>query len=138
VWKKLFHSSWRTFNTQFKRILDSLARHKDLLESEKSTVTVMEVQTLRTFAESRFNEMESRFNDMAKEEKRRRLESVIDKINPPNCHTDQNAASEQRENTQSGKWLLGNDHFRAWCNVNIDSNPLLYIHGIPGAGMDFK
>jgi hypothetical protein len=67
-----------------------------------------------------------------------RLESIIDKISSPNCHADQNAASEQRKESQSGRWILQNDHLRAWRNVNAISNPLLYINGIPGAGTDFK
>ena len=72
------------------------------------------------------------------DEEQWRLESIIDKINPPNCYADQNAASEQRKASQSGEWILQNEHLRAWRNVNADSNPLLYINGIPGAGMDFK
>ncbi|OXV06214.1 hypothetical protein Egran_06018 [Elaphomyces granulatus] len=72
-------------------------------------------------------------------EERWRLESVIDKINPQNCHADQNAASEQRTESQSGRWVLQNDDFQAWRNVNnASSNPLLYINGIPGAGIDFN
>ncbi|KAN0068061.1 hypothetical protein V8E54_013989 [Elaphomyces granulatus] len=62
------------------------------------------------------------------------LKSIIDKIDAPNCDTDQNAASEQRKESQSGRWVLQNDDFQAWCNVtNAGSNPLLYINGIPGA-----
>jgi hypothetical protein len=108
-----------------------------LLESEKSEELILEAQTLHGPADNHSDRMKNRCSQV--DEERWRLESVIDKINPPNCHADQNAASEQRTESQSGRWVLQNDDFQAWCNVNnASSNPLLYINGIPGAGIDFN
>ncbi|KAL3470718.1 hypothetical protein BJX99DRAFT_267263 [Aspergillus californicus] len=95
-WKQLFGSSWKVFNSKFKRILDSLDRHKSLLESEKSTLAVYEIQNLRDDEAARFTET--------------RLNAILDKIDAPNAEVDHDLKSE--------------------CWVN----PLLYIHGIPGAG----
>ncbi|KAK2792536.1 hypothetical protein FQN51_001654 [Onygenales sp. PD_10] len=125
-WKKLFHCSWKTFNTQFKRILDSLLRHKELLDSEKGTVTILEIQRLHEDANLRFDKM-------SKEEARKRLETAMNKINAPNSQADQYAALEQRGKSESGKWILGNSNFKAWSAASV-SMPLLYINAIPGAG----
>lgn len=46
-----------------------MARHKALLESENSTVAILEIQRLR--------------DETTAVEKDRRLRSVIEKINPP-------------------------------------------------------
>ncbi|KAK2814069.1 hypothetical protein FQN50_000473 [Emmonsiellopsis sp. PD_5] len=125
-WKKLFHCSWKTFNTQFRRILDSLSRHKELLDSEKGTVAILEIQHLHQ------NE-NLRFDKMSKEEARKRLETAMNKINAPNSQADQYAALEQRGKSDSGKWILENSDFKAWSAVNV-SMQLLYINAIPGAG----
>jgi hypothetical protein len=108
------------FNSNFKRILDSLQRHKDIIEGEKSSLTVYEIQTLRDDEAARFNET--------------RLDRILDKINAPNCYLDQETSLEHRENSHSGKWVLDHEKFKQWRNAPAGSNPLLYIHGIPGAG----
>jgi hypothetical protein len=108
-----------------------------LLKSEKSEEFVLEAETSRGLAENHSDRMRHQCNQV--DEEWWRLKSIIDKIDAPNCDTDQNAASEQRKESQSGRWLLQNDDFQAWCNVtNAGSNPLLYINGIPGAGIGFN
>jgi hypothetical protein len=128
VWDALFRYSWKAFEPQFNCVLDSLARLKSLLNSEKSEELILEAENLSDGMKNRCDQVD---------EERWQLESVIDKINPPNCHADQNAASEQRKESHSGRWVLQN--FRAWRNItNTGSNPLLYMNGIPGAGINFK
>jgi hypothetical protein len=137
VWEALFRYSWKAFNPQFKGLLDSLARQKSLLKSEKSEEFVLEAETSHGPAENHSDRMRNQCNQV--DEEWWRLKSIIDKIDAPNCDTDQNAASEQRKESQSGRWVLQKDDFQAWCNVtNAGSNPLLYINGIPGAGIGFN
>jgi hypothetical protein len=137
VWEPLFRYAWKAFNPQFKDVLDSIARQKSLLKSEKSEELVLETETLHGPAENNSDGMRNQCNQV--DEEWWRLKSIIDKIDAPNCDTDQNAASEQRKESQSGGWVLQIDDFQAWCNVtNASSNPLLYINGIPGAGIGFK
>ncbi|CEN59396.1 hypothetical protein ASPCAL01847 [Aspergillus calidoustus] len=119
-WKQLFNSSWKVFNSKFKRILDSLERNKSLVESEKSSLTVYEIQNLRDDEAARFNET--------------RLNGILNKINAPNCYPDQGNFLDQRYSSESGKWVLDNVNFKQWREALVGSNPLLYIHGIPGAG----
>jgi hypothetical protein len=127
-WRRLFRSSWKTFETQFRHILDSLSRHKDLLESEKGTIAVFEAQRVRELAEAHIKEI-------SELEKKKQLASLIEKLDAPNYQWDQYLASEQRQRSQSGTWVLQDVHFREWSEMDTPSKPLLYIHGVPGAGM---
>ncbi|KAL2841782.1 hypothetical protein BJX68DRAFT_270965 [Aspergillus pseudodeflectus] len=63
-----------------------------------------------------------------------KLDRILDKVNAPNCYLDQETSSEHRENLQSGKWVFDHEEFKQWRNAPAGSNPLLYIHPIPGAG----
>ncbi|KAK2745994.1 hypothetical protein FQN55_005816 [Onygenales sp. PD_40] len=125
-WKKLFHCSWKTFNTQFRPILNSLSRRKELLDSQKGTVVFHEIQRLHEDAS-----LESK--KISQEEARKRLETAMSKINAPNSQADHKAALEQRGKSESGKWILENLNFKAWSAASV-SMPLLYINAIPGAG----
>lgn len=126
-WKMLFRFSWKTFETQFRRILDSLARHKELIESEKGTVTLFEIQDLHELTKLQFKEIVGR-------EQMRQVSVLLEKLNAPNYHLDQCAASKHREGRSSGSWVLLDEKFQKWANISTEGNPLLYIHGIPGAG----
>ena len=108
--------------------MDSLSRHKDLLESEKGTIAVFEAQRLRELAETHFQEI-------SELEKKKQLALLVEKLDAPNCQLDQCLASEQRHGRQSGMWVLEDIHFREWSEIATNSNSLLYVHGIPGAGM---
>jgi hypothetical protein len=99
-----------------------------LLESEKGTVAVYEAQRLRELAETHIKEM-------SELEKKKQLNFLIEKLDAPNYQWDQHIASEQRWEGQSGMWVLHDIHFREWSEMGTCGNPLLYIHGGPGAGM---
>ncbi|KAL9608549.1 MAG: hypothetical protein Q9167_006625 [Letrouitia subvulpina] len=126
-WKKLFDSSWKTFDTHFRRILDSLDRHKDLIESEKGTLAVLEAQKAREITEAYSKEM-------AEREAREKIKVLIERLNPTDYKRDQFDASEQRRQRRSGEWLYKNSYFCRWYDLDAVCNPLLYIHGVPGAG----
>ncbi|KAI4216632.1 MAG: hypothetical protein LQ351_001121 [Letrouitia transgressa] len=110
-WQKLFDSSWKTFDTHFRRILDSLDRHKGLIESEKGTLTLLEAQTTREIAEACAKET-------AQREARDKVKVLIERLDSTDYKRDQLDACEQRRQKRS----------------DVVCNPLLYIHGIPGAG----
>lgn len=126
-WKKLFESAWKTFDTKFQRILSSLERHKDLIESEKGMLAVCEAQKAREIAESLSKEAEDR-------EERDRLRTLIERMDPADHRRDQYTAFKQRWHCDSGQWLWRNQSFRRWCDWDAECNHLLYLHGVPGAG----
>ena len=126
-WKKLFDSFWKRFETRFRCILDSLGRHKELIESEKTTLTLIEVERMR-------ERIESHVKDMDDMEKKRQLSVVQERIEASDYQTDHYAISEQRRQNHSGNWILQNELFREWTNADLKQPSVLYINGIPGAG----
>jgi len=101
-----------------------------LLESEKGTVAVFEAQRIRELTESHIEEL-------SELERKKQLTALIEKLNAPNYQLDHDVASEQHRRFQSGEWLLQNVHFQKWSETGADNNPLLYIHGVPGAGTHY-
>lgn len=99
-----------------------------MIESEKGTVAVFEAQRVRELAEIHVKEI-------LELEKRKQLALLIEKLGAPNYQWDQHLASEQRRRSQSGAWVLQDTRFREWSEMDTNNNPLLYIHGVPGAGM---
>lgn len=129
AWKKLFHSSWKTFRTQFQYILSSLSRHKSLIENQASLLDYEQSKLARVAAQNSFEEI-------AEAEKKRRSLAVTDKIRPPNTRVDQEKAKETRQECpESGKWILQNAFLRDWMDLNCQNVLLLWVNGIPGAGI---
>ncbi|RYP69278.1 hypothetical protein DL770_008288 [Monosporascus sp. CRB-9-2] len=71
AWETALRSAWKTFETSFKSILDSLKRHRTLLSDEKLTAAIAEIQDVRQLAVTRFNEQSAhsntRFDELSKE-----------------------------------------------------------------------
>lgn len=56
AWRTFIGSAWKTFEMNFKPILDSLKRHRSLLSDEKLTAAIIEIQEIRQLAVTRFND----------------------------------------------------------------------------------
>ena len=79
---------------------------------------------------------QSSFEDAAKAERLRRLLAVTEKINPPSTLRDHEAFTELRqEYPASGRWILQHRFFRNWKDFRFPHTDLLWINGIPGAGI---
>ena len=126
-WQKLFESAWKTFDTQFRTILDSLDRHKALIESEKGTLAIGEARKAREIAEDHSTRAVER-------ERKDRLRLLVERLKPADYARDQHAALKEWRRSQSGQWLWQHQDFQLWSDLNAKCNPLLYLHGIPGAG----
>ena len=129
AWKQLFRSSWKTFKTNFQCILSNLSRHKTLIESQASLAEYEQAKLARLAAQNSFEQI-------AKGEKSRRLTAVIEKVHPPNCLNDHEQAVEVRqEYPETGKWILRSDQLKQWMDPLSTDVPVLWVNGIPGAGM---
>ena len=115
--------------------MDSLRRHTDLIESGKSTATLLELRILRDKAESHFKDMNDQISDL---EKARQLKALAEKLNASDAGLEQELARKQRQGTHSGEWILCNDQFKSWSDSDTIEDSVLYIHGIPGAGESLK
>jgi len=129
TWRQLFLSTWKDFKTRFQWILDSLQRHKSLIETQASLLEFHQSQMSRA-------SMENNFSRIQEDERKRRHVAVTAWLSPANSRLDQNnAASERKEYPETGRWLLDYHKVKSWLDQNSYSIPLLWISGIPGAGM---
>ncbi len=129
AWKQFFRSSWKTFNTNFQCILSNLSRHKNLIESQASLAEYEQAKLARLAAQNSFEQT-------AKGEKSRRLTAVIEKVHPPNILNDHEQAVEVRqEYPETGRWILRSDQLKRWMDPLTTDVPVLWVNGIPGAGM---
>ncbi|KAF2684142.1 hypothetical protein K458DRAFT_279973, partial [Lentithecium fluviatile CBS 122367] len=62
AWDTVLRSAWKTFETSFKPILDSLKRHRALLSDEKLTAAIAEIQNTHQLAVTKFNEQSAQSN----------------------------------------------------------------------------
>ena len=91
-----------------------------MIEDEKATATLYEVQKIREITES--------------QEQTRQITALLRKLNAPDYEIDQRAASEHRGNNSAGSWVWDNEKFQKWADIGRTDNPYLYIHGSPGSG----
>ena len=79
---------------------------------------------------------ERSFEDAAKAERLRRLLAVVEKINAPSTDMDHETFIELRqEYPTSGRWILQHPLFKNWKDFRCPHADLLWINGIPGAGI---
>lgn len=132
AWEQLFHSSWKTFRTQFQYILSSLSRHKHLVESQASLLEYEQSRVARLDAQNSFE-------NIAKAERSRRFLAVTEKLRPPNTLSDHEGATEIRQDyPESGRWILQHPFLKDWIDFKCSKCPptrVLWINGIPGAGI---
>ena len=133
-WEKAFHSTWKTFNSKFDPILQSLKGRRELLESEKSTATLYEIQNLRESINTLREEDARRAMREESAQHKRRLVEIREKIQAPDYRADQEFSSEIRHGRLFGAWFFEHDAFKSWYDRHSPSNRVLYVHGKPGAG----
>jgi len=128
AWKKLFHSTWKTFNTHFNRLLENLHRHKLNIESEASLIEIERSQIQREAQEKQFLVAET-------SERERQATTVLAKICPANVDLDQeNLSKNWTKEPQFGLWVLNNAKMSAWLDSKDCDADTLWLRGIPGAG----
>jgi hypothetical protein len=126
--QQLFRASWNDFETRFGHILESLENLKKLVERKATQHEIRAAQTHRAAAKAQFDEL------MKQEDKRRRI-AVAAWLNGAKSHLDQHEAKATREAyPRSGRWLLDRPKMKAWLDVCSGDKPLLWLRAIPGAG----
>ncbi|OTA54440.1 hypothetical protein K449DRAFT_439336 [Hypoxylon sp. EC38] len=133
-WKKMFHSTWKTFDSKFKPIIQSLKRRRELLESEKGSAALYEIQKLRQDVSAMYTEQKEREIQENLTKHKVRVSCIKERLQAPNYQLDQELATEDRHGSNSGTWIFEDANFRAWSNSEAVGHRVLYVNGIPGAG----
>lgn len=124
----MFESLWKNFENGFNTILESLARHKELVENEARTIDLVEARNWRLRAQQDVEEREKRRRGFQLQEAKTWLgaedhlqEDVLDRL-----------IQSRQEGTCD--WVLENPQFRSWKDVT-SNRTVLWLKGIPGAGL---
>lgn len=63
------------------------------------------------------------------------LSTILNKIDPPDFESDQVSAMDSCH-SGSGQWIFESPLFSNWAKSQRVPDTVLFIHGMPGAGMD--
>lgn len=126
--KQIFQETWPRYKTKFGPIIDNLKRHKQLVEGR---ITFTQLEAAVSNGAKALRELETQRENNENIQHR----AVKCWLNSADVHVDQeNVSAVRHTNKKAGQWLLRNDVFQAW-QSSSNQNALLWLCGIPGAGM---
>jgi hypothetical protein len=119
---------WKDFESRFTGILESLARHRELVDKEAASIDIAEARSWRIRAEEDIERRE-------KQRKEQQLHYVIGWLAVDDLLQEEefDRLSDRRQDGTC-EWVLTSPQLRAWIDEG-DSEPVIWINGIPGAGM---
>lgn len=128
-WKQLFRASWRSKLPEIDCIKQNMRRNRRLIENRVTFAEFEEIQ----------NHRQSAMNASGREKIARddRCQAVVRQwLSAFPCDEE----LDRHRNTRSicpdsGRWLLENEKFKKWLNPDFCLSPLLWLSGIPGAGI---
>ncbi|OCL07434.1 hypothetical protein AOQ84DRAFT_408982 [Glonium stellatum] len=129
-WKCFFNSSWRRFDARFKCILESLAKHTDMVDREANSLAITEAKEWRQRA----------IQEAAKrgmEQSAVQVQSVISWLGDSAAKQDQQDDLLDRLLSscypETSEWISGNSKVKMWLK-NQPTQSLLWLKGKPGSG----
>lgn len=120
---------WKNFDTEFVGILKSLRRHKELVECRAN------LTQYRRYKEDMI-ELTARLDQQVAEEKLKKLVAVKAWLAVGQQPEEDHIRFKQTRDDYSttAKWILDHEYVKHWMEADLPSSPLLWMHGIPGAG----
>ncbi|MCJ1443001.1 MAG: hypothetical protein MMC23_003498 [Stictis urceolatum] len=125
AWKQVFSTLWSGFADHFEHLQDRIRQHRDLVDVE---VIAIDVQSADKFRK----EARAHFHEEARRRSQRLLQEIELWLNPPPIKDIQRFENVSRNSPAKGLWLIENQIFKAWVNLQADST--LWLTGIPGCG----
>ncbi|KAF2736998.1 C2H2 domain-containing protein [Polyplosphaeria fusca] len=138
-WTKFFRSVWKNFNTKFQGILNSLRRHKQLVETRASLMHFQryeEDMAQFTRYQQDLNEIKSKMDQMIEEERSKKIKAIKEWL----ATGSQAAVDHERflavrqKYPNTGRWILKHETIDNWMHADVPATPLVWMNGIPGAG----
>jgi hypothetical protein len=129
AWQVLFDSLWKDFNSRFNSIIESLTRHRDLVDKEATSIDIAEARVWRVHAQE---ELEDRERDRRIQQ----LNRTIDWLRVDGAfHSPEDDLYRFSRSRLSGtsKWILRDKILVNW-RKDDEHHPVMWMKGIPGAG----
>lgn len=120
---------WKNFKTKFDGILESLGRHKELIESRASLIQYNRYQ-------EDMRELKAKFADLVAVENDKKRKRILDWLATGSRalidHESFLAVRNDYPNT--GRWIVKNGSINNWLTAAVPNTPVAWLTGIPGAG----
>jgi hypothetical protein len=140
-----FSATWSYLEAKFARIVAEMNDLKVLVETQANARELGQAQEGRTSNDMHFAELlqqskearlltEEGFENLEREVTHRQKHQILKWLSAADARSDQDHLRNYRTKTNSGHWLLQNKLLQAWVDPTSDSEPLLWVTGIPGAG----
>ncbi|GAW21808.1 hypothetical protein ANO14919_113330 [Xylariales sp. No.14919] len=133
-WKELFHSTWKTFDSKFGPILHSLSKRRELLESEKGSATLDEIQKLHALVSNNLAEQRDLQAQESAKKHKQEISFIREKLEAADYWVDQEMSTEDRYGYSLGTWIFQDPNYSFWFRKDRAGHGVLYCNGIPGAG----
>lgn len=125
----MFRATWKDFRSRFQHILDNLRRHRILIESRANSTDIQEARILRAKTQDFFQKNEE-------SELKSKVFAVLSWLSSADAYLDQEAFEEiRREYPEAGRWIFDHRMIKTWRDPDSSAVPMVWLNGIPGAGM---
>lgn len=129
VLKQLFQATWKTYKTRFDPLVSNIHDHGMLVQNQATLAQIEEFRRDRLAG--------------CQQHETQRLREMYTWLRSPDHDQANNAENDQYEHARvrktcpgSGSWVLSKQAFKEWMNPAFPAiPPLLWINGVPGAGM---
>jgi hypothetical protein len=147
VWQRFFKSVWKGFSTDFKGILKNLGRHKDFvkdcmqisyMETSSDAMARVEAASAAQYRQyqSDLDEIRKQLACLIKDEEQTQLNNIREWLAVESKALSDHDAYRRirKEYSTTTSWILDHDTIKDWIASDNPPTPLVWMHGIPGAG----
>ena len=140
AWKMVFGSLWKTFKLRFQGILESLRRHRDLIDQEANAINIAESKAWRDDQLSQIRQWRTEQDERVQKMERERLATHSrDAIVWLNVSEDQDDALTKLSTKYHGTnthWALEEANVVSWLGEGHEPT-VVWLNGKPGSGESF-
>jgi len=125
----LFDTLWKDFSSRFSSIIESLTRHRDLIDKEATSIDIAEARVWRVREQE---ELENRERDKRIQQLNRTVNwlSIDNSIHMPDDDLYRFSKTRLRGTC---KWILRDQILVKWRETD-ENHRAMWMKGIPGAG----
>ena len=128
---------WKSFNLRFNGILESLRKHRDLIDQEAKAISIAEAKAYRDMRLDQIRQWRVERGDYIDNKERERLAShTREAVAWLGAIEDQEDHYIRYSRACEGKddhWVLGTPSIVSWLDQSRD-NLVMWLNGKPGAG----
>jgi hypothetical protein len=144
VWRHLFRSIWNDFGTKFNGLLEGLRLHRQLIIEQANLLQAEQSQSdsqavlahIQQYEHDRQEKIE-RLRKTEEEERDRKYLKVLDWFSAAQSTKQDHETFRKTRSpyTGSGQWILKHGKVQDWREMDTPPTSMLWMNGIPGAGM---